>query len=184
MISSIFWCFFILSRFCYITLSMFVKPMKLVIFFVLTLAFGGIIMLICGTHSFALLMLGLFGISFGSSPISGLALSWPSKYFQYSGKQTSMIFLIGLAGESLHPIILGHFFDDNPSIYVYYLGALSTTFALLFAAIPVLCKILFSEEISEVQETIDLELRRESILSPTITNSGSRRNTVVSLRIG
>lgn len=182
LIATIFWCFFIVSRLCYVGLSMIVNRKILLIMFVSILSAGAVVMLTFSSGSFVWLMVGMILIGFGASPISGLAISWPSQYFMYSGKQTSTIFLVGLAGESLHPIILGHFFDDNPKIFVYYLGALAGIFAILFSLIPPLCKFVLKKPISH---TLPDPNRgpRDSIHSAIMSVERGRRSTVISLRM-
>lgn len=145
------------------------------------------------------LMAGIVLIAFGVSPTSGLSISWPSKYFVYSGRQTSMIFLIGVIGESIHPIVLGYFFDDYPATFPYYLSALCGGFTLFFVFLPMLCKIVFPKKLKqefplpsetgkepgkETGKEIGKRVRdlpRGSICS---YSNLSRRGTIISLRLG
>lgn len=113
-------------------------------------------------------------IGFGYSPLFAAAYSSLGKYFHLNGRRTSCIFIIGMVGDAVHSLILGHIIDFNPNYYIWYLGWLSICFIISILLLPVLYKFLFGSP----RNLGELKPHSTRLASLSIS---SRRNTIVSL---
>lgn len=89
----------------------------------------------------------LLGI--GYSPLFAVAYASLESYFKVSARQTSIIFVFGVIGESIHPPILGYFIDQWTNLFIYYLGSISSLFVIIMFLQPFICDRLFKAHLKE-----------------------------------
>ncbi|XP_074594646.1 sodium-dependent glucose transporter 1C-like [Brevipalpus obovatus] len=93
---------------------------------------------LCAWISFILLGIGY-------SPLFAIAYASLESHFSVTARQTAIIFVGGVMGESIHPPVIGHFIDKSPNIFIYYLGATSLLFVITMFILPIVCQKMFQD---------------------------------------
>lgn len=174
--ASVFWAVSIVVKVIFVGLSLIMSE-KILVAWSLVIFLAGIVLLttLSATYEICFWISSVL-IAAGFSPLFSVAFSTPAKYFQPTGAQTSLILLVGIAGESIHVPIVGAIMDDYPAIYVDYLSVLCTAFFVLMLGLPYLCRCLFGPKRID-----DLKIKPHSSRLGSLVLRTSRRNTIDSI---
>lgn len=176
LVASVFWAVSIVVKVIFVGLSL-VMSEKILVAWSLVIFLAGIVTLttLSATYEICFWISSVL-ISAGFSPLFSVAFSTPAKYFRPTGAQTSLILLVGIAGESIHVPIVGAIMDDYPAIYVDYLSVLCTAFFVLMLGLPYLCRCLFGPKRID-----ELNIKPHSSRLGSLVLRNSRRNTIDSV---
>lgn len=172
LLSVTFWVAYISGRISFVFLTLFIKEWKVMTVFLSFASTSIYFIFTAKSVSDIFLFLAIFG--FGHAPVFGLLISIPSQYFTPTGRQTSIIFLSGIVGDALHPIIVSHFMDNHPEVFTLYLGILAVFTLLLTALLPIVCKKLF-KLIQSGSDKTPILAEEEEIGSGSSSDSESRK---------
>ncbi|XP_015795274.1 major facilitator superfamily domain-containing protein 4A [Tetranychus urticae] len=137
LLATAFWICFSFYRLLYIPLTFIISEQKLLVtsLFISTV---GIFVTVpwANTHEICI-WLGFMLIGTGMSPIFCAAYGMLAQYITMSARISSMLFIAGVIGESVHPAIAAALMANNPVIFLYYVGVLGISFIVLFSALLV-----------------------------------------------
>ena len=171
LVSTVFWVSFTVARALFVGLTM-VLTEQFVVNVCLCMMVTSIV-LIFGFITTSPIVLWVISILLGAgcSPLFPVAYSLIGKHFAMSGQQTSLIFLFGVMGDSIHTALAGTFMEGNPMIYAYYIGTMSVFFLFFSFSLPFACRKLFREppEISSDNASKKRESRLGSFMIPPLS---------------
>ncbi|XP_074595425.1 sodium-dependent glucose transporter 1-like [Brevipalpus obovatus] len=140
-----FWTFFSFFKMVFVPLALYFGEKRMTIFNLLLMLASVIIMVPHAAYNQLCIWISVILLGMGYSPLFAIAYSSLESHFTVTAKQTSLIFVTGVLGESIHPPLVGHFIDKNPNIFIYYLGAISTLFIITMFILPIICDKLFKQ---------------------------------------
>lgn len=138
-----FWTCFSFFKMVFIPLALYFGEKRMTIFNLLLMLTSVIIMVPHAAYNQLCIWISVILLGMGYSPLFAIAYSSLESHFTVTAKQTSIVFVTGVLGESIHPPLVGHFIDKNPNIFIYYLGATSLLFLITMFILPIICEKLF-----------------------------------------
>lgn len=174
LIAAVFWASYIAARALFVGLTIFL-PERLVVN-ICHLMMVASIVLLCGfitIHPICLWLTAIF-LGAGHSPIFPACYALIGRYFPLTGQHTSLIFVVGITGDSLNTAISGTLMDENPMYYAYHIGVISVLCIFLSFTLPIACRKMFGEK---VQESIDVETRKRSRIGSIMMPPPPRANS-------
>lgn len=138
-----FWTCFSFFKIVFVPLALYFGEKKMVFFNLGIMIISIIIMVPHAAYNELCTWISLTLLGIGYSPLFAIAYASLESYFTVSGRQTAIIFVAGVMGESIHPPILGAFIDQWPNLFIYYLGAISMVFVIMMFLQPYICQLLF-----------------------------------------
>lgn len=136
------------------------------------------VFVIFGSWSVLAYCLSTIGYNVFRSPVAGVIFAILNQSFTPSTRQTSIIFLVGILGEAIHPGIVSQFIDYNPNVFIYYIGILIAVQQCLLISLPFISKMLFKKASKVEEESASPYERRMSRLNSIAGITGPRGSII------
>ncbi|XP_053212534.1 major facilitator superfamily domain-containing protein 4A-like [Panonychus citri] len=141
-------------RLIYIPLTFVISETKLLLSS-LTISFIGILITVPWANYYtSCIWAGFTLIGIGISPIFSAAYGMLAKHIIVTSKISSMVFIPGVLGESIHPAIAATLLDKRPIICLYYIGVSGILFIVLYLILLIYCAKVFKVSTSLQHEQV------------------------------
>lgn len=182
---SMFWVGAIIARTLSIFLAAYMKPIKVLIGVLILCSISSVLLITKGETNVTYFWLTMMIFGVGRSPIFGLALSTLNKYFIPSGRQTSIMFMTGVISEAFWMCLVGHFMDENPTIFIRCLEFFMIIQLFLVAFLHFACPKIFlkpqKDASHEESEVVGKKNLSDEVFTGVNMESLRRKNSIISI---
>lgn len=134
---SVFWGTFTSYRLVFLLFLMFTSADRAKMLNVILLIASVIVLTPHASHNETLLWIGIVLLGFGFCPLFAATYGGLSNYFTVTNKLTSAFFLSSCFGRLIYPLIVGHYLNSMPIIFIYAIAALTLSACMLTLIIPI-----------------------------------------------
>ncbi|XP_053212447.1 major facilitator superfamily domain-containing protein 4A-like [Panonychus citri] len=143
LLTTVFWSCFSFYRLIFIPLTFVISQTKLLISSLIISLVGILITVPWANYYTSCIWAGFTLIGIGISPIFSAAYGMLAKHIIVTSKISSIVFIPGVLGESIHPAIAATLLDKNPISCLYYIGVLGILFVSIYLILLVYCARVF-----------------------------------------
>ncbi|XP_074605019.1 sodium-dependent glucose transporter 1C-like isoform X2 [Brevipalpus obovatus] len=141
-----FWTCFSFFKIAFVPLTLFFGEKVMTYTSLLIMLSGVILMVPHASYNQLCTWISFILLGIGDSPLFAIAYATLERFFPVNTRQTAIIFVGGVIGDSIHPRIIGSFMENSPNIFVYYLGSFAFFSIIIMFMFPFVCNWLFKKQ--------------------------------------